>query len=96
MSDKDYNWFSLLGKLDVFIFHNFVEFQGIAAEYYPGYIYSNVKTPTQNRPLCRIVSQIPISVHQLSKTLEQQILPYLPSKFNPLENSSPYHSLKNE
>ena len=54
----------------------------IIGDYKPGYTYGTVKIHKPNHLLCPIISQIPIPIYELTKTIKQLISPYLPSKYN--------------
>ena len=56
-------------------------FKTIIGDYRPGYLYGNVKIHKPNNPLRPIISQVPTPTYQLSKTLNQLITQYMPSKY---------------
>ena len=47
-----------------------------------GYLYGTVKIHKPYYPRCLIISQIPTTIYELTKTINQLITPYLPSKYN--------------
>ena len=49
---------------------------------YLRYIAGTVKIHKPNHPLRPIISQIPIPIYQLIKTIKQLLSPYLPSKYS--------------
>ena len=53
----------------------------ITGEYSPGYIYGNVKIHKEGNPIRPIISQISTPTYELSKTLDNIIKPYIPSKY---------------
>ena len=61
---------------------NSIKLPKIIGDYKPGYLYGTVKIHKPNHPLRPIISQIPTPIYQLTKTIKQLILPYLPSKCN--------------
>ena len=54
----------------------------ITGEYKPGYLYGTVKIHKPGAPLRPIISQIPTPVYNISKTLNEIISPYIPSKYS--------------
>ena len=54
----------------------------ITGDYKPGYLYRTVKIHKPNHLLRPIISQIPTPIYEFTKTIEQLIPPYLPSKYN--------------
>ena len=54
----------------------------IIGDYKPCYLYGTVKIYKPDDPLRPIISQIPTPIYELTKTIKQLILPYLPSKYN--------------
>lgn len=59
-----------------------LELHKLVCEYYPSYIYRNVKTQKPNALLFLVISQIPTPVYHLVNTLNELLLPYLDSKYN--------------
>ena len=54
----------------------------IVGDYKPGYIYGTAKTHKPNNPLRPIISQIPTSTYELSKSINSIISPYIPNQFS--------------
>ena len=59
-----------------------IKLNKIKGEYKPGYIYGTVKVHKENNPLRPIISQVTSPIYQLSKTLNEIITPYIPSKYS--------------
>ena len=64
----------------------------IIGDYQPGYFYGNVKTHKQDNPLRPIISQIPLPIYQLAKTLNRILRPYVPLTYS-LKSSSEFIDL---
>ena len=58
-----------------------IKFSKIVGDYFPGYIYGNIKTHKENNPCRPIISQIPTPTYNLAKMINNIISPYIPKSY---------------
>ncbi|XP_068247027.1 uncharacterized protein [Palaemon carinicauda] len=60
---------------------NAIHLPVISGDFWPGYLYGNVKTHKQGNPLRPIISQYPTPTYQLAKRLNAILTPYITNRY---------------